>query len=89
MGVFRFVVFIVDFCVALATEGLFPVLGEDDVCLGVDLVTFDCFGLCLSTSFLFIPVLVRDDCLDLDLSPKVSLGADLWIKFCFSEVDFD
>lgn len=89
MGVFRFVVFIVDFCVALATEGLFPVLGEGDVCLGVDLVTFDCFGLGLSISFLFIPVSVKDDCLDLDLSPKVSLSVDLWIKFCFSEVDLD
>ena len=37
VGVFRFVVFIVDFCVALATEDLFTVLGEDDVWLGVDL----------------------------------------------------
>lgn len=89
MGVFCSVVFIIDFCIALATEDLFPVLDEDDVCLGVDLVTFHCFTLGLSISFLFIPVSVRDDCLDLDLSPKVSLSGDLWIKFYFSEVDFD
>lgn len=89
MGVFCSVVFIVDFCIALATEELFPVLGEDDVCLGVDLVTFHSFSLGLSISFLFIPVSVRDDCLDLDLSPKVSLSGDLWIKFYYSEVDFD
>lgn len=30
-----------------------------------------------------------DGCLDSDLSAEISLCADLWIKFCFFEVDFD
>ena len=67
----------------------FPCIGWRWCLIGCRLVTFDCFGLGLSISFLFILVSVRDDCLYLDLSPKVSLGADMWIKFCFSEVDLD
>lgn len=83
--VFPFFVFMVDFCVALATEDLCPVFCEDDVCLRVDLVTCACFCLGLAIAFLFIP----DDCSDLDLSPEVSWCAELWTKFCFFEVVFD